>query len=137
MVARADGYTLMPGGLTRSARSYGEMLITNQMGSISKDTWVIASEPQLGSLPQAGDSGLSGHASALPSRAADNIFLGRPQRRARRRRHSVDAGHDQKLFINPERDNPDYQSSMHTLLRCVTGTTGAYPVSSAKTPKTC
>ncbi len=42
-----------------------------------------------------------------------------------------------KLFINPERDNPDYQSSMHTLLRCVTGTTGATPVSSAKTPKTC
>ncbi|MCQ8181466.1 circularly permuted type 2 ATP-grasp protein [Methylomonas sp. SURF-1] len=127
MVARADGYTLMPGGLTRSAHSYGEMLITNQMGSISKDTWVIASEPQLSSVAQAGDNGLSGHANALPSRAADNIFwVGRNAERAEGGIRLIRAT-IKKLFINPERDNPDYQESMHTLLRCVTGTTGSYP----------
>ncbi|HQR50790.1 MAG TPA: circularly permuted type 2 ATP-grasp protein, partial [Methylophilaceae bacterium] len=46
LVARADGYTVMPGGLTRSAPEKGDMPISNQMGGISKDTWIIASEPQ-------------------------------------------------------------------------------------------
>lgn len=128
MVARADGYALMPGGLTRSAPQYGDMLITSQMGSISKDTWVIATEPQHSALQakQSG-SGVASHGNALPSRAADNIFwVGRNAERAeggvRLLRATI-----KKLFINPDRDNPDYQISLHTLLRCVTSMTGTYP----------
>ncbi len=128
MVARADGYALMPGGLTRSAPQYGNMLITNQMGGISKDTWVIATEPQYAAIQakQAGSS-LAGHGNALPSRAADNIFwVGRNAERAeagvRLLRATI-----KKLFINPDRDNPDYQLSLETQLRCVTSMTGTYP----------
>lgn len=128
MVARADGYTLMPGGLTRSAPQHGGMMITSQMGSISKDTWVIATEPQYIASPakQPGDE-TTGHGSPLPSRAADNIFwVGRSAERAegsvRLLRTLI-----KKLFSNPDRENPDYQASLKTLLRCVTSITSTYP----------
>jgi uncharacterized circularly permuted ATP-grasp superfamily protein len=46
LVARADGYVVMPGGLTRIAPDRGPCIISNQTGAISKDTWVLASEPE-------------------------------------------------------------------------------------------
>ena len=128
MVARADGYALLPGGLTRSAPQYGDMLITSQMGSISKDTWVIATEPQHAAIQaKQSNSGVANHGNALPSRAADNIFwVGRNAERAeggvRLLRATI-----KKLFINPDCDNPDYQHSLQTLLCCVTSMTGTYP----------
>jgi uncharacterized alpha-E superfamily protein len=117
----------MPGGLTRSAPKYGNMMITNQTGGISKDTWVVATEPQHPAIQTKRSSGLSGHGNALPSRAADNIFwVGRNAERAeggvRLLRATI-----KKLFSNPDRDNPDYQLSLETLLRCVTSMTGTYP----------
>jgi uncharacterized circularly permuted ATP-grasp superfamily protein/uncharacterized alpha-E superfamily protein len=39
-----EGYTMMNGGLTRSASERGNMMISNQKGGISKDTWVIVNE---------------------------------------------------------------------------------------------
>ncbi|OQW74465.1 MAG: hypothetical protein BVN35_10305 [Proteobacteria bacterium ST_bin11] len=128
MVARADGYTLMPGGLSRSAPRYGNMMISNQTGGISKDTWVVATEPQHPAIPaKRSGGGLTGHGNALPSRAADNIFwVGRNAERAeggvRLLRATI-----KKLFSNPDRDSPDYQLSLETLLRCVTSMTGTYP----------
>ncbi|CAD6877902.1 Protein containing domains DUF404, DUF407, DUF403 [Methylomonas albis] len=127
MVARADGYTLMPGGLSRSAPKYGNMMISNQTGGISKDTWVVATEPQHPAIPAKRGGGLTGHGNALPSRAADNIFwVGRNAERAeggvRLLRATI-----KKLFSNPDRDSPDYQLSLETLLRCVTSMTGTYP----------
>ncbi|HEX3425444.1 MAG TPA: circularly permuted type 2 ATP-grasp protein [Acidimicrobiales bacterium] len=44
LVARGDSYLVMPGGLTRVAASDGAA-ISNQAGALSKDTWVLASEP--------------------------------------------------------------------------------------------
>jgi uncharacterized circularly permuted ATP-grasp superfamily protein/uncharacterized alpha-E superfamily protein len=130
LVARADGYTVMPGGLTRSAPEKGDMPISNQMGGISKDTWIIASEPQhvtASIKPEDAADSRGNHNNALPSRAADNIFwVGRYAERAeggiRLLRATV-----KKLYINPDRGNPDYEASLHNLLRGVTNITGTWP----------
>jgi uncharacterized circularly permuted ATP-grasp superfamily protein/uncharacterized alpha-E superfamily protein len=137
-VARAEGYSVMPGGLTRSAPEKGDMPISNQMGGISKDTWVIATEPQhLATSIRAEHPGdtRGNHNNALPSRAADNIFwVGRYAERAegsiRLLRATV-----KKLFVNPDRDNPYYEASLHCLLRGVTNITGTWPGFLAEQPE--
>ncbi len=45
-VASDTSYTVMPGGLTRFASDSAAFRITSQSGSHSKDTWVLASEPE-------------------------------------------------------------------------------------------
>ena len=40
LVADQDGYEMMPGGLTRCAPEKGSLIVSNQEGGISKDTWV-------------------------------------------------------------------------------------------------
>jgi uncharacterized circularly permuted ATP-grasp superfamily protein/uncharacterized alpha-E superfamily protein len=85
-VPRNDSYTVMPGGLTRVAPG-GEMSrISSQAGAISKDTWVLASEPERltgfwldsGPTVQRIDPMAS-----IPSRAAGNLWwLGRYAERA-------------------------------------------------------
>ena len=45
-VAGDEGYAVMPGGLTRVARKADRGLISNQNGAWSKDTWVLAREPE-------------------------------------------------------------------------------------------
>lgn len=45
-IAREDAYVIMPGGLMRIAPRDDQWLISNQTGGISKDTWVLASEPE-------------------------------------------------------------------------------------------
>src|SRR2546430_212329 len=44
-VARDDSYVAMTGGLTRVATSR-QAVISSQTGALSKDTWVLASEPE-------------------------------------------------------------------------------------------
>ncbi|MGD8339783.1 MAG: circularly permuted type 2 ATP-grasp protein, partial [Gammaproteobacteria bacterium] len=78
VAATANGYQVMPGGLTRvvrdSSRSYAE-------SELSKDTWVLSDEPVdsfslLAERQREGRLRRSGR--DLPSRAADNLFwLGR------------------------------------------------------------
>ena len=130
VVARAEGYALMPGGLTRSAPEQGDMPISNQLGGISKDTWVIASEPQRResqTQSQTYFEAQPNHNNALPSRAADNIYwVGRYAERAegsiRLMRTVI-----KKLYINPDRSNPDYQAALTCLLRGITNLTGTWP----------
>ena len=43
-VATPQGYTVMPGGLTRIAQSEGDV-VSMQSGGASKDTWVLAGRP--------------------------------------------------------------------------------------------
>lgn len=127
-VARADGYCLMPGGLTRSPLHDDHTRITNQQGGISKDTWVIASEPQPSITPSPSvESQPSNRSNALPSRAADNIFwVGRNAERAEGTVRLLRAS-TKKLYINPDIDSPDYQQSLYRLLHCITSLTGTYP----------
>lgn len=130
LVARKDGYDVMPGGLTRSAQGKDDILITNQAGGISKDTWVLASEPEqpasLVMKPGPEQVAIS-KSGALPSRAADNLYwVGRYAERAegtiRLLRTTV-----KKLYTNPDLADDQYQASLRTLLQALTGLTGTYP----------
>jgi uncharacterized circularly permuted ATP-grasp superfamily protein/uncharacterized alpha-E superfamily protein len=85
-VARRDSYIVMPGGLTRVAPDDERARISNQAGAITKDTWVLASEPESLSAfwLQSGPAveGVDPMAS-ISSRAAENLWwLGRYAERA-------------------------------------------------------
>jgi uncharacterized circularly permuted ATP-grasp superfamily protein/uncharacterized alpha-E superfamily protein len=130
LVARADGYVAMPGGLTRSAPHKDEVLVSNQAGSISKDTWVLASEPEqpvdlvMKPTPEQVAASRSG---ALPSRAADNLFwVGRYAERAEGTIRLLRAA-IRKLHGDPDRSGSEYTESLHCLLRAVTQLTGTQP----------
>jgi uncharacterized circularly permuted ATP-grasp superfamily protein/uncharacterized alpha-E superfamily protein len=81
-----DGYSLMPGGLTRVGREASARVITNQAGSVNKDTWVL-SESLVPTPAHASSADLRPLASAqlgsLPSRVVENLFwFGRYAERA-------------------------------------------------------
>ena len=88
LFAEKEGYTVMPGGLTRCAGDKGELTISIQDGGVSKDTWVLASEPEPHvSLWQRRITEVRGPASTNPaglsSRSAENLFwVGRYAERA-------------------------------------------------------
>ena len=44
LVSNKDSYTVMKGGLTRTSSDSGNMVISNQLGGLSKDTWIINPE---------------------------------------------------------------------------------------------
>lgn len=86
LVARDESYVVMPGGLTRVSPRLDTWVVSNQRGGISKDTWVLASEPErtvslLGPRTRSVDVVRSG--GEIPGRVADNLFwLGRYAERA-------------------------------------------------------
>ena len=88
LFAEKDGYAVMPGALTRCAGERGELTISIRDGGVSKDTWVLASEPEPHvSLWQQRITEVRGPASTNPaglsSRAAENLFwVGRYAERA-------------------------------------------------------
>jgi len=82
----ADGYAVMPGGLTRFSASADSMIVSMQKGGGSKDTWVLSGGPVdsfslLAPVGQAIEISRAG--GDLPSRVADNLYwLGRYVERA-------------------------------------------------------
>lgn len=85
-VASDTSYALMPGGLTRVGVEENSFIISNQVGSLSKDTWVIASEPERKiNLEEASDVAPTRDSNliSLPSRVVENLFwMGRYAERA-------------------------------------------------------
>ncbi len=86
-VAGESSYTIMPGGLTRVGTRAGEFEISNRLGSLSKDTWVLASEPERYATPEAWPAPSSavdtGGGMELPSRVVENLFwMGRYSERS-------------------------------------------------------
>lgn len=85
--ASGNSYTVMPGGLTRVGSSLDAFLISSQSGSRSKDTWVIASEPErvTTNLPPEDSTPTVREADivSMPSRVLENLFwMGRYAERA-------------------------------------------------------
>lgn len=77
-VATADGYRVMPGGLTRVAAQPGAEVVSMQRGGGSKDTWVLGelapgSEPWNWTRPL-GVRDLIRSDPYLPSRVVENLF---------------------------------------------------------------
>lgn len=83
-VAAESAYRIMPGGLTRVGLKQRTSLIANQLGSFSKDTWIIASEPEKpAKIIEIGLELEHVDAVNLPSRVAENLFwMGRYLERA-------------------------------------------------------
>ncbi|WP_295403624.1 circularly permuted type 2 ATP-grasp protein [uncultured Thiocystis sp.] len=86
LIAEEDGYAVMPGGLGRVALNHETSLVSNQLGGLGKDVWVLASEPERQeSLLGATDTQTPAvvQESAVSSRVADNLFwIGRYAERA-------------------------------------------------------
>lgn len=77
-VASERSYSVMPGSLARIAHSQRSLRVGHGMGSVSKDTWVLASEPEKQFTLQ-GEASLRGFEQApihtnLPSRVVENLF---------------------------------------------------------------
>ncbi|HSG65648.1 MAG TPA: circularly permuted type 2 ATP-grasp protein, partial [Gammaproteobacteria bacterium] len=86
VAATANGYEVLPGGLTRISHESDPHAAWLAASDISKDTWVLSDEPvePFSLLAQRQDGGRlrRGHRN-LPSRAADHLFwLGRYTERA-------------------------------------------------------
>ncbi|MDO9356000.1 MAG: circularly permuted type 2 ATP-grasp protein [Solirubrobacteraceae bacterium] len=127
-VATADGYTVMPGGLTRAAPSIEPGPVSNQAGAIAKDTWVIASEPQVASSlavlggPLADESG---ELAMLSAGAAENLWwLGRYAERAEASTRLLRTVHDRRNEFQGSSDAPGLAALdlLRTALTTVTDT---------------
>lgn len=86
LVSEVDGYTVLPGGLGRVSASLDTPLVSTQLGGLAKDTWVLASEPELNeTLIVSADRSQPAvvRESEVSSRVADNLFwIGRYAERA-------------------------------------------------------
>lgn len=85
-VATEASYLVMPGGLARAAAEAGDLLISNQLGAISKDTWVLsgeAAETEAFSAAAIAEPYARVVDIGLPSRVAENLFwVGRYAKRS-------------------------------------------------------
>ena len=76
LVSNNDGYVAMPGGLCRTSSGAGNFIISNQMGGLSKDSWIISPEPEriLNILKETPEMAAAAYNDMLPSHAAENLF---------------------------------------------------------------
>lgn len=127
LVADRDGYAVMPGGLCRVAPSADTLVVSNQLGGVSKDVWVLSSEPEPESgflVPAAHPLLVDRTGQEVPGRVADNLFwtgryAERSEATARVLRevlaHALDPG------------GTPYDPHLPALLRGVTWVTGSFP----------
>ena len=123
------GYVALPGGLTRVSTDAHARVITNQSGSISKDTWVLASEPEREPVPRVSlpEAAAQTRRGPVPARAAENLFwLGRYAERAESLARAVSPVID--TLLNPEASGlPGQDELLHLLLPMLTHLTTSYP----------
>jgi uncharacterized circularly permuted ATP-grasp superfamily protein/uncharacterized alpha-E superfamily protein len=76
LVSNNGGYIAMTGGLTRTTTNLGNFVISNQLGGISKDTWIISPEPGriLNVRKELERNYTANHNGSLPSHTAENLF---------------------------------------------------------------
>jgi uncharacterized circularly permuted ATP-grasp superfamily protein/uncharacterized alpha-E superfamily protein len=129
-VSRRDSYVTMAGGLTRVADADDAERISNQAGAISKDTWVLASEPErltgfwlhTGPPVEAVDPTAS-----IASRAAENLFwLGRYTERAEDTARLLRAAYDRRNDFQGSASDAGVQA-LRALLGALTRVSGTHP----------
>jgi uncharacterized alpha-E superfamily protein len=129
-VARHDSYAAMPGGLTRIAASSNGSRISNQSGALSKDTWVLASEPEKLSgfwLQPGPPVSAIDPAASMSSRAAENLFwMGRYAERAEAVARLLRTVHDRRNEFQHS-PNPAGAETLQVLLGSLTRLTSTYP----------
>lgn len=128
-VAREGSYSVMPGGLTRVAPDEDTPQISNQLGAIAKDTWVLASEPERQSefwLRSGPTVTAVDPLEGLSERAAENLFwVGRYAERAESVARLLRAVHDRRNSLATT--DADGQLAVDALLRALTVTTYSAP----------
>lgn len=86
LVCDQDAYAVMPGGLSRVALDQNTPIVSNQLGGLGKDTWVLATEPERQEtlvVPGERTAPAISQESEVSSRVADNLFwIGRYAERA-------------------------------------------------------
>ncbi len=130
VVASGDEYVVMPGGLTRVARQKDNFIVSNQAGGISKDTWVLAAQPDkpvsIWTQPRRNQL-IEPVIEPLTSRAADNLFwVGRHLERVKtisRLLRTVLRNIEKAVEFEDTVDN----ECLQVLLRALTQVTGTYP----------
>jgi uncharacterized circularly permuted ATP-grasp superfamily protein/uncharacterized alpha-E superfamily protein len=128
-VAGANGYVVMPGGLTRSAAAEGDYFVSNSAGGISKDTWVLASQPQqhVSLWQQNSQIETNYNDNLLPSRAAENLFwVGRYTERAESTARLLRVIFDYLSGDDLAVDTVE-RTCLNQLLRALTQVTMTYP----------
>jgi len=127
LAADANGYAAMPGGLGRVAPTRASSVVSNQRGGVSKDVWVLASEPERDTtLLIAADRPLplERGGQEVPGRVADNLFwAGRYAQRAEGAARVLREVLRRVLDVDAAPDDPYVPS----LLRAATAVTGTFP----------
>lgn len=123
-VASESSYAVMPGGLTRVNLDTDKKIISNQRGSVSKDTWVLASEPEKQiSLRPVDVQPTQESSSELPSRVVENLFwMGRYAERAESALRLL-----RTVFIQTNKTEKLPDAVERTLLCAITHVTSTYP----------
>ena len=124
-VADQSAYSIMPGGLTRVASSSDQWIVSNQLGATSKDTWVLASEPQrrVSFIEERPLVFVEDQTSDLPSRVVENLFwLGRYSERAEAGMRLL-----RTVFIQLNSTGVLPENVRDLLLKAVTQVTTTYP----------
>jgi uncharacterized circularly permuted ATP-grasp superfamily protein/uncharacterized alpha-E superfamily protein len=129
LVARQDTYVVMPGGLTRAGVDPDSRIISSQTGAVSKDTWVLASEPEQTEslLPPDRMQVATAAVETLPGVAAENLYwVARYMVRAEtmiRLIRNIHLRRNEALQL----DDPVTQTTLEVLLRGLTHMTRTYP----------
>jgi uncharacterized alpha-E superfamily protein len=115
----------MPGGLTRVGAQENSTTIANRFGAISKDTWVIASEPEKHEIlsSQLGVNDGYTEGAELPSRVVENLFwMGRYMERAENNLRFI-----RTLFMQMNGIEQLPSECKKVLLQAATQLTSTYP----------
>jgi uncharacterized alpha-E superfamily protein len=128
LIADGDDYQVMQGGLTRSSAVKDKFEISNQLGGISKDTWIITDTPaeyQEKSVERKNSNNQLNN--SLTSRNAENLFwLGRLSERTMALRSFL------KIILNRLNENVvkhgnEQPEFLIVLLKSLTHLTQTYP----------
>jgi len=129
LAADQESFVVMPGGLTRVGGTPESRIVSNQAGAISKDTWVLASEPEqvVTLLPQ-GKAAFTPVQETLPGLAAENLFwLARYAERAEDMIRLIRAIHNRRNETLQLAADAVSQETLAWLLRGLTHMTMTYP----------
>ena len=128
LTASQDSFVVMPGGLTRVGDKPESRIVTNQTGALSKDTWVLASEPeQIDTLLPQTQVAYHQMQETLPGVAAENLFwLARYAERAENMIRLIRNIHNHRNEIL-QLEDPVNQATLVVLLRGLTHMSMTYP----------
>ena len=136
LIADGEDYKVMQGGLTRSSAVKGKFEISNQLGGISKDTWIISDTPtEYLEKPVERKNTNNQLNNSLTSRNAENLFwLGRLCERTMALRSFL------KIILNRLNENVTKHGNKQpeflvVLLKSLTHLTQTYPGFVGKEPK--